>query len=141
MLLESARKLITADPEWFVAVGLPSSVVNKWTQTEATTLLRGFKCRPMERLHWVSARFWFAAAFRSVDLKSFLVEARLKEMIELAPQASFLGNDDTMQLVRALGAKKKFLSLVKQFVDAALQSDWREWVRPELEKFRLELGT
>ena len=249
LLLDSARKLIIADPDWFVAVGLPSRVVDQWTQAEATTLLRGFKCRPIERQHWALARFWFGAAFRSVDLKAFLVrarteleaipsakrsedhaeflgevllriddgsfaqqlktltsglpmsspviasrllawmahcakdapsfeylaeifrslpvqlrggrdriaydnlegmrelaagelgsvEARLKGMIELAPQADFLGNPDTMQLVRALAEKKALPSLVRQYVEAALQSDWREWVRPELEKFLLEI--
>ena len=245
LLLDSARKLLVADPDWFVAVGLPSRVVDRWTQAEATSLLHGFKCKPIERQHWTLARFWFGAAFRSVDLKAFLararteleaipsakrseehaeflgevlvrlddgsfarqlktltaglpmgspaiahrllawmehcakdeasfehlaaifrslpvqlrsgrgriafdnlegmrelalgdlgaVEVRLKGMIELAPQADFLGNADTMQLVRALAEKKAFPSLVRQYVEAALQSDWREWVRPELEKF------
>ena len=67
------------------------------------------------------------------------VEARLRGMIELAPQADFLGNPDTMQLVRALAEKKSLLPMVKQYIEAALQSDWREWVRPELEKFLLGL--
>lgn len=63
----------------------------------------------------------------------------LDEMIALAPQAGFLGNADTMTLARALAKEGLLLADVARYVDASLLSDWRAWVRPQLEAFRRSL--
>jgi hypothetical protein len=77
-------------------------------------------------------------ALRRRDLSA--VGKCLEEMIALAPQAQFLGNDETMALARALAKERTLLAEVGRYVDAVLLSDWRSWVRPKLEEFRRELG-
>jgi hypothetical protein len=78
-------------------------------------------------------------ALRRRDLSA--VAKCLEEMIALAPQAEFLGNDEAMSLARALAKERTLLGEVGRYVDAVLLSDWRSWVRPTLEAFRRELDS
>ena len=66
------------------------------------------------------------------DLKR--VRIALKRMTGLAREASFLGNDDTLSLARALAKTGTLRKEVSAYVAATLSSDWRSWVRPKLEK-------
>lgn len=72
-----------------------------------------------------------ARALRSGDVVS--AEASLREMIALSATAEFLGNRDTMMLARALVGQRKLLPLVREYLAGVLKSDWRAWVRPEIE--------
>lgn len=73
-----------------------------------------------------------ARALQSGDLGT--AEASLREMIALSTTTEFLGNPETMSLARALVAQRKLLPLVRDYLTGVLKSDWREWVRPEIEK-------
>jgi hypothetical protein len=248
LALDSARRLIAADPAWFAETGLPAMMLTGWTPAEARAVLTPFRSMPRAAASWVRAWFWFSCSTRCTDERLFLTEARgqlesipvrsrppdyaeflgevllrhdvaafegrvtdlvegldddspsiahrllrwmsrfeatrrdgpyrvlaarfralpvhlrsgrdrivfdtleglralragdlkttracLDEMIVLAPQAEFLANDDTMALVRELKTRKQLLPQVRRYVDATLTSDWRSWVRPELEEFQ-----